>query len=93
MIAIPSGSLAVPVDLCIVKQLEIVGSFIGTRADLEEALDMAQKHGIICPVQRCALEDINEVFDSMEKYRLTGRTVIDFTRKNEAVTLVEGQSK
>jgi propanol-preferring alcohol dehydrogenase len=64
---------------CIAKQVEIVGSLVGTRADLQEALDMAQKHDIKCRVQTCQLEQINEILDDMKNYRLTGRMVLDFT--------------
>ncbi|CAF1139978.1 unnamed protein product [Adineta ricciae] len=79
MIALPSTKLSISIGECIGKQLEIVGSLVGTRNDLKETLDMAQKYHIECPVQMCRLEEINEVLNDMEHSRYTGRKVIDFT--------------
>jgi propanol-preferring alcohol dehydrogenase len=79
LIGIPTDKLSISVGECIAKQVEIVGSLVGTRTDLQEALDIAQKHNIKCRVQTCQLEQINEILDDMKNYRLTGRMVIDFT--------------
>ena len=79
MIPLPSAKLSISIGECIGKQLEIVGSLVGTRNDLKETLDMAQKHPIECPVQTCRLDEINEVLSDMEHSRYTGRKVIDFT--------------
>ena len=68
---------------CIAKQIEIVGSLVGTRTDLREALDIAQKHDIKCRVQTCQLEQINDILHDMKNYRLTGRMVIDFTKNSK----------
>ncbi|CAF3635741.1 unnamed protein product [Rotaria sp. Silwood1] len=83
MIGVTTKKISIAVNECIAKQIQIVGSLVGTRADLQEALDMARKHNIECKVQTCQLEQINEVFDDMKHCRLIGRMVIDFTANSE----------
>ncbi|CAF4559712.1 unnamed protein product [Rotaria sp. Silwood2] len=83
MIGLTKEKLSVTVSECISKQIQIVGSLVGTRTDLQEALDMAQKYKIECKVQTCQLEQINEVFDDMRNCRLIGRMVIDFTTNSK----------
>ncbi len=79
LIGIPTDKLSISIRECIAKQITIAGSLVGTRSDLQEALNIAQKYDIKCPVQTCQLEQINEIFDDMKNYRTTGRMVIDFT--------------
>jgi propanol-preferring alcohol dehydrogenase len=79
LVALPLDNLSLPIDYCVRNQIEIVGSMVGTRVDLQETLDMAKNHDIKCKVQTCQLEEINKVFDDMNNYRFTGRMVIDFT--------------
>lgn len=83
MVGITKEKLSIPVAECIGKQIGIVGSLVGTRLDLQEALDLARKHRIECKVQTCKIEQINEVFDAMKNGRLVGRMVIDFTANSE----------
>ncbi|CAF3910794.1 unnamed protein product [Rotaria sordida] len=83
LVGIPAEKLSIAVNECIGKQIRIVGSLVGTRNDLQEALDMARKHNIECRVQTCQLEQINEVFDNMKNCRLTGRMAIDFTTNSK----------
>ncbi len=83
LIGIPIDPLSISVGECIAKQVTIVGSLVGTRTDLQEALDMARKHDIKCKVQTCQLEQINEILDAMKNYRITGRMVIDFTANSQ----------
>ncbi|CAF5187301.1 unnamed protein product, partial [Rotaria sp. Silwood1] len=83
MIGTTTKKISIAVNECIAKQIQIVGSLVGTRVDLQEALDMARKHNIECKVQTCQLEQINEVFDDMKNCRLIGRMVIDFTANSE----------
>ncbi|CAF1290609.1 unnamed protein product [Adineta steineri] len=79
MIGIPIDNLSISIGVCIARQIEIVGTLVGTRTDLKETLDIAQKYDIKCKVQTCQLEQVNDILDDMRNYRLTGRMVIDFT--------------
>jgi propanol-preferring alcohol dehydrogenase len=80
-VALPSGKMAVPIVDCVLGGIELVGSIVGTRKDLQEALEIARLHNIVCKVQKRKLEDINEIFDDMINYRISGRVVIDFSAK------------
>ena len=83
LIGIPTPKLSISIGECIAKQIHIVGSLVGTRTDLQEAMDIAQKHNIKCRVKTCQLEQVNQILDDMKNYRLTGRMVIDFTDQSK----------
>lgn len=63
----------------VLSGIQLVGSVVGTRQDLRETLELAQLHNITCKVQKRKLEDINQIFDDMVNYKITGRVVIDFS--------------
>ena len=78
-VALPNGKMAVPIVDCVLGGIELVGSIVGTRKDLQEALEIAKVHKIECKVQKRRIEDINEIFDDMINYRISGRVVLDYT--------------
>jgi propanol-preferring alcohol dehydrogenase len=80
-VALPKGTMALPIVDCVLKGIILVGSLVGTRQDLQEALQLAKLHKITCKVQKRKLEDINEVFDDMINYKISGRVVLDFSAK------------
>ncbi len=80
-VGLPSGTMSVPILDCVFNGIELVGSIIGTRQDIKEALELAKLHKITCKIQKRKLEDINEVFNDMINYKISGRVVIDFTDK------------
>jgi len=80
-VALPKGNLSIPISTFITREIQLIGSFVGTRKDLQEALELAKIHKITCKVEKCKLEDINEVFENMLNYKISGRVVIDFTAK------------
>ena len=80
-VALPNGRMSVPIVDCVLGGIELVGSIVGTRKDLQEALNIAKLHKIECKVQKKKLEEINEIFDDMTNYRISGRVVIDFAAK------------
>lgn len=71
--------MSVPIVDCVLRGIEIVGSVVGTRQDMQEALQLAKHHHITCKVQKRKLEDINAIFDDMINYKISGRVVLDFT--------------
>ncbi|CAF2535996.1 unnamed protein product [Rotaria sp. Silwood2] len=78
-VALPNGKMAVPIVDCVLGGIELVGSIVGTRKDLQECLDIAKLHKIECKVQKRKLEEINDIFEDMLNYRISGRIVLDFT--------------
>jgi propanol-preferring alcohol dehydrogenase len=80
-VALPKGNISIPISIFVIKEIQLIGSYVGTRKDLQEALELAKLHKITCKVEKCKLEDINEVFEKMQNYKISGRVVIDFTAK------------
>jgi propanol-preferring alcohol dehydrogenase len=61
------------------KQLSIHGSAVGNRRDALEVLDLVAR-GIVKPhVRTEKMENLNEVFEDMERGLISGRVVIDLS--------------
>ncbi|OBH05820.1 alcohol dehydrogenase AdhP [Mycobacterium sp. E1747] len=75
---LPPGDFPAPIFDIVLKGLTIRGSIVGTRQDMIEALDFYAR-GLIHPtVESATLEDINGVFERMERGQIDGRIVIDY---------------
>jgi alcohol dehydrogenase, propanol-preferring len=75
---LPPGDFPAPIFDIVLKGLTIRGSIVGTRQDMAEALDFYAR-GLIHPtVASAGLDDINDVFDRMERGQIDGRIVIDY---------------
>ena len=70
-------------DLSIVKTvldgIQVIGSLVGTRKDLEEAFQFGAEGLVVPVVQKRPVEDAVKVFDEMEAGTIQGRMVLDFT--------------
>ena len=73
--------MSLPILECVLNGIEIVGSLVGTRQDIEETLQLAKLHQIKSKIQKRKLEEINEIFDEMTNYQISGRVVLDFTNE------------
>ncbi|MFI5505489.1 alcohol dehydrogenase GroES-like protein [Corynebacterium kutscheri] len=75
---LPPGEFPASIFDIVFKGLTIRGSLVGTRQDLEEALDFYAR-GLIKPtVKECELDDINQVFDDMRHGLIDGRMAIRY---------------
>ncbi|MDH6197752.1 propanol-preferring alcohol dehydrogenase [Mycobacterium frederiksbergense] len=75
---LPPGDFPAPIFDIVLKGLTIRGSIVGTRQDMVEALDFYAR-GLIHPiVETASLDQINEVFDRMQRGQIDGRVVIDY---------------
>ncbi|MCE1179212.1 MAG: alcohol dehydrogenase AdhP [Micrococcales bacterium] len=75
---LPPGDFPAPIFEVVLKGLTIRGSIVGTRQDMEEALDFYAR-GLIHPTyQKRPLGDINSIFDEMHHGKIDGRVVLDF---------------
>lgn len=75
---LPPGDFPAPIFDIVLKGLTIRGSIVGTRQDMAEALDFYAR-GLIHPtVTSAGLDDVNEVFERMERGQIDGRIVIDY---------------
>ncbi len=78
LVGIPSGDMPVPIFDTVINGITLVGSIVGTRRDLEECLAFAAEGKIKTDIHVRKLEDINQIFDELEKGEVTGRIVMDF---------------
>ncbi len=77
---LPPGDFPAPIFDIVLKGLTIRGSIVGTRQDMAAALDFYAR-GLIHPtVASAGLDDINDVFDRMERGQIDGRIVIDYRK-------------
>jgi propanol-preferring alcohol dehydrogenase len=56
----------------------VTGSNVGTRLDLNEAVDFAARGLVRSTIETARLEDINAVFDRMRAGKINGRVVLRF---------------
>jgi len=61
----------------IFKRRAIAGSLIGGLPETQEMLDFCGKHGIVCDIEKIAMQDINTAYERMLKSDVKYRFVID----------------
>lgn len=75
---LPPGEFPVSVFDVVFRGLTITGSLVGTRQDMEEALDFYAR-GLIKPkVAECGLDDVADVFEKLESGGIDGRVAIRY---------------
>lgn len=75
---LPPGDFPLSIFDTVLKGITVRGSIVGTRLDLQEALDFAALGKVRATVQTDRLEHINDVFARMRKGDIEGRVVLDF---------------
>ena len=75
---LPPGDFPAPIFEIVFKALTIRGSLVGTRQDLEEALDFYARGMIKPTVHECSLDDVNSVFEDMRHGKIEGRMSIKY---------------
>jgi len=76
---LPPGDFPLPVFDVVLNAITVRGSIVGTRLDLQEALDFARDGLVRATVSTAALDDINEVFGRMHRGEIEGRVVLDLS--------------
>ena len=69
------------------------GSIVGTRKDLEEALQFAAEGKVKATIEEQSLGSINSIFDRLKKGTVNGRIVLDIGRKTETQKAIEVKSE
>ena len=64
-------------DAVVLDGIEVVGSLVGTRKDLEEAFQFGAEGLVVPKVQLRTLDEAPAIFDEMHHGKITGRMVID----------------
>jgi propanol-preferring alcohol dehydrogenase len=74
---LPPGDFPLSIFDTVLNGLTVRGSIVGTRLDLQEALDFAAAGKVRATVGTEQLENINDVFDRMRRGEIEGRLVLD----------------
>jgi propanol-preferring alcohol dehydrogenase len=77
-VGLPAGTFPTSIFDIVLKRVTIRGSIVGTRQDMAEALDFAERGLVKCTVQTKRLNEINDVFSKLKKNAVEGRIVIKF---------------
>ncbi|TKT90299.1 alcohol dehydrogenase AdhP [Dyadobacter frigoris] len=73
---LPPGSFDLPIFETVLNRYTVRGSIVGTRKDLQEAVEFALDGKVKATVHTAKLEDINSVFDKMKAGKIDGRVVM-----------------
>ncbi|WP_062518414.1 alcohol dehydrogenase AdhP [Demequina gelatinilytica] len=77
LVGLPPESFPVDIFSVVLNAWTIRGSIVGTRKDMEEAIDFFARGKIVPTVHTMHLDDINGVFDDMLKGDIDGRIVLE----------------
>lgn len=76
---LPPGKFDLSIFDMVLDGITVRGSIVGTRKDLQEALDFASRGKISANISVEPLMNINAIFDRMRAGKIAGRVVIDMT--------------
>jgi propanol-preferring alcohol dehydrogenase len=76
LVGLPPGDFPAPIFDVVLKRLTVRGSIVGTRRDLQEALQFAAEGKVRSAVETRPLESINEVFGRLRRGEVRGRVVM-----------------
>ncbi len=77
--ALPPGDVRLHAPELADRGLRLVGTSLGSRQDLAEALEIAASGRVRARVETCRLDDVNDILDAMREHRLdAARKVIQF---------------
>jgi alcohol dehydrogenase, propanol-preferring len=77
---LPPGDFPLSIFDMVLNGVTVRGSIVGTRLDLQEALDFAADGKVEATIGMARLDDINDVLTRMEKGQIEGRVVLDLTQ-------------
>lgn len=74
---LPPGDFPLPIFETVLNGITVRGSIVGTRQDLQEALDFAGEGKVKSTIAIDKLENINDIFQRMIDGKIEGRIVLD----------------
>ncbi|MEW4949443.1 MULTISPECIES: alcohol dehydrogenase AdhP [Pseudomonas] len=77
-VGLPSEAMNLNIPRLVLDGIEVIGSLVGTRQDLQEAFQFAAEGKVVPKVTLRPIEDINQIFDEMLEGKIKGRMVIQF---------------
>lgn len=76
VVGLPNAELPIPIFDTVLNGVTVKGSIVGTRKDMQEALDFAARGKVKAIIETQPLAKINEVLERMEKGQINGRVVL-----------------
>lgn len=76
-VGLPSETMDVSIVKTVLDGIEIIGSLVGTRKDLEEAFQFGAEGLVVPVVKKRPIEDVYDIFEEMENGKIQGRMVLD----------------
>nr|WP_090886002.1 alcohol dehydrogenase AdhP [Evansella caseinilytica] len=76
VVGLPHADLPIPIFDTVLNGVTVKGSIVGTRKDLQEAVDFAVRGKVKTNIAIEPLDEINNVFERMEKGQINGRVVL-----------------
>jgi Zn-dependent alcohol dehydrogenases len=76
VVGLPNEEMPLPIFDTVLNGVTVKGSIVGTRKDLQEALEFAAQGKVRVNIETQPLEKINEVFERLEKGQINGRVVL-----------------
>lgn len=76
VVGLPNVDLPIPIFDTVLNAVTVRGSIVGTRKDLQEALEFAAQGKVKTIIEVQPLENINEIFDRLNSGQINGRVVI-----------------
>ena len=77
IVGLPPGNFELPVFETVLHRKTIRGSIVGTRLDLQEALEFAAEGKVASHYSVDTLDNINGIFDQMREGTIDGRIVME----------------
>lgn len=77
---LPKGDFDLPIFESVINRYTVRGSIVGTRKDMQEAIEFALEGKVKATVHTASLEDINGIFDRMKAGDIEGRMVMDIAK-------------
>lgn len=79
-LGLPPENMDLSIPRIVLDGIEVVGSLVGTRKDLQEAFQFGAEGLVVPKVTLCALTDAPQIFKKMQDGSITGRMVIDMKK-------------
>jgi len=76
VVGLPNAELPIPIFDTVLNGITVKGSIVGTRKDLQEALEFAAQGKVKVNIETQPLDKINDVFERLEKGQINGRVVL-----------------
>ena len=77
-VGLPSEMMDLSIVKTVLDGIQVIGSLVGTRKDLEEAFQFGAEGLVVPVVQKRPVSDAVDVFDEMQAGTIQGRMVLDF---------------